>query len=245
MEEGQVTDDNQNQDTTQSTASTPESLGWRAALPDQWKEHEFVKGTTKPSEFVEKAWSIKTERDALQSKMERAIFKPGENATEEEKRAFYSGLGVPEKSNEYEFPKGEGVEHDPKMIEWAQKTFHDAKLTKEQASKVSLAWDSFMDSLDKFQTEAVENELKEAESKLKEKWKSDYGLNLELSKRAFKHFSNTDIGEFQAHPTLVEAFYNIGKAMGEDFAPHGTQSQGNKEAEGIVYNKSPAPPKKE
>jgi hypothetical protein len=31
--------------------------------------------------------------------------------------------------------------------------------------------------------------------------------------------------------------------MGEDFSPKGAQDKGTKAAEGIVYNRSPAPPK--
>jgi hypothetical protein len=237
-DEGQVKGEGQNQDGTDS-----QSLGWRAALPNEFKEHEYVKTFTKPGDFVKSALEIKTERDTLNTKLATAIFKPGDKATPEEITAFHKSLGVPEKADEYEFPKGEGVAHDPKMIEWAKGTFHEAKLSKEQASVVSKKWDAFMQQIAVAEKEAVEKELTDANNKLKEEWKADYDKNLELSSRAFKHFSNAELGEFKAHPILIRAFYNIGKAMGEDFSPAGLQKKATPQRTGFVYDKSPDPNK--
>jgi len=237
-DDGQVNDGSQNQDGTDS-----QSLGWRAALPNEFKEHEYVKTFTKPGDFVKSALEIKTERDTLNTKLANAIFKPSDKATPEEITAFHKSLGVPDKATEYEFPKGDGIEHDPKMVEWAKNTFHEAKLNKEQASVMSKKWDAFMQELGVAQNAAVEEELSDADGKLKEEWKAEYDVNIELSKRAFKHFANADLGEFKAHPVLIKAFYAIGKAMGEDFSPKGTQTGGTKLPSGFVYDKSPAPPK--
>ena len=231
-DDGQVTDGSQNQDGTDS-----QSLGWRAALPNEFKEHEYVKTFTKPGDFVKSALEIKTERDSLNTKLANAIFKPGEKATPEEITAFHKSLGVPEKATEYEFPKGEGVEHDPKMTEWAKNTFHEAKLSKEQASVMSQRWDAFIQEMGKADVAAVEKELAEVEGKLKEEWKADYDVNLELSSRAFKHFAQADLKDFKAHPVLIKAFHAIGKTMGEDFSPKGALDKGT--VEGRMYNKSP------
>jgi hypothetical protein len=237
-EEGQVTPIPGNQDGT--VTPDPQSLGWRAALPNEFKEHEYVKTFTKPGDFVKSALEIKTERDALNTKLASAIFKPSDKATPEEITAFHKALGVPDKAEEYEFPKGDGVEHDQKMIDWARGVFHEAKISKEAASVISKKWDAFMQQMAVAEKEAVEKELSDAEGKLKEEWKADYDKNIELSKRAFKHFSNAELSEFKAHPVLIKAFHTIGVAMGEDFSPKGLQPKAPVQS-GFVYDKSPKP----
>ena len=231
MEGDQVTDPNvdPNQDQTVS-------LGWRAALPDELKEHEFVKDFTKPGDFVKSALEIKTEHDALKAKMENAIVKPGENATDEEKAAYLKSLGVPDKPEEYELPKSDGVEHDEKMVEWAKNTFHQAGLNKDQAAVISQAWDGFVQGLEQSIQEHETQVLTDTETKLKEEWKSDYDKNFELSKRAFTKFAGADLAEFNVHPVLVRAFFEVGKAMGEDTSPPGTPPGEPPPGIGMNYN---------
>mgnify|MGYP001588601234 FL=1 len=106
MPEGQVT---QTGDQVSQTQSDTQSLGWRAALPDEFKDHEFVKTFQKPGDFVKSALEIKTEADGLKARLANAVIKPGENASPAEITAYRLALGVPEKSTDYEFPKGEGL----------------------------------------------------------------------------------------------------------------------------------------
>ena len=237
-DDGQVPDGSQNQDTGVNT------LGWRSALPDQWKEHEFVKDTTKSVEFVEKAWKVKQDYDALNSKFENAIIKPGETATPEEINTYHKALGIPEKAAEYEFPKPDGVEHDPKMVDWAQKLFHAAKLTKESAAVISQGWDTFITNLVKEQEEADAKVLTDAQEKLNVKWGANYKTNIELSTRAFKALTKSDsaLAEYTADPILIEAFYEMGKIMGEDTILKGTQARGSthKPGSGFVYDNTPS-----
>jgi len=230
----QVIEGTQNQDQTVTDQNL--SLGWRAALPDHLKEHDYVKTFTKPGDFVKSALDIKTEHEGLKAKLEGAIFKPGENATPEEKAAFQKALGVPDKPADYEFPKAEGVEHDEKMLTWARDVFHKAGLNKEQAAQISQQWDEFIKGIEQGMQESETNALKEVETKLKEEWKADYDKNFELSTRAFKKFAGTELSEFKAHPTLVKAFFEVGKAMGEDFSPAGLQTGASPPQVGMKYN---------
>lgn len=72
------------------------SLGWRAALPDEFKEHEFVKNFQKPGDFVKAAIEIKTERDSLKSRLEESIPRLPKDASPEEVEVFYRSIGMPE-----------------------------------------------------------------------------------------------------------------------------------------------------
>ena len=229
-------------------ADQNQSLGWRAALPDEFKEHEFVKTFTKPGDFVKTALEVKTERDSLKTKLDSAIFKPDEKATAEQWEAFYRSLGKPEKPTEYEFPKGEGIEHDPKLTEWAQGVFHAANLSKDQAKSISTAWDQFITGMAKANEEAVVKAKEEAETKIKAEMGAEYPAAMELTKRFLaKHAKPEELAFLDEsglgnHPALIRMVFGFAKKTGEDISLPGS-SGGEKPKEGFTYSNSPAPPK--
>ncbi len=232
--------------------------GWIAALPDEQKGNEYVKGFQKPGDFVDAALKLKTEHEALKPKLDNAIFKPGENATDEEKMAFNKALGVPDSAEGYEFPKGEGVEHDERMINWAKDTFKSADLSVKQGAIVSQAWDGFMQGMEQAKQEADEQAVKDADTTLKTEWKSDYDKNIAETQRGYQAFEKVVPGftEFLAqstdggarvgdHPMMLKAFHAIGKAIGDDFSfPGGNPRKETGESKGFasIY-KTPNPPK--
>lgn len=207
-----------------------DNLGWRAALPDEYKTHDYVKTFQKPGDFVKSALEIKAERDNLTAKLGKAIFKPGDDAKPEDVAAFHKALGVPEKPDEYEFPKTEGVEHDPKMLEWAKGMFHKAQLNKDQAGIISQGWDSFMAEMVKADQEASIAAMKAADDALKVEWKADYDKNIELTRRGFDAFEkavpgfkelleiNTAAGKIGNDPRMLKVFHLIGNAIGDDLS---------------------------
>lgn len=243
----QVTQQTGNQD---QSAQANQSLGWRAALPDEFKEHEFVKTFQKPGDFVKSALEIKTEYDSLKTKMGNAIVKPGDKATEEEKQAFYKALGRPDKPEEYEFPKGAEVEHDPKMVEWAQKTFHSANLSKDQAKIMSQAWDGFIHGMARAQAEAAQKEIENGLSSLKTEYGAEFDKNMAIKDRALKAFLDPEFAAFLEkatidgvkagnHPALIKAFVEIGKKMLDDSSEPGSQPAGGKTIVGMNYTTMP------
>lgn len=218
-----------------------QSLGWRSALPDDQKEHEFVKTFTKPGDFVKSALEIKADRDALKGKFDGAIFKPDDQATLEQREAYYRAIGKPEKATEYEFPKTEGVEHDPKMIEWAQSTFHAANLTKDQAKAVSQAWDGFATAIAKADQEAKTKARTEAETALKAELGDQYPVAAELTKRLLtKHAKPEDLtfleeGGIGNHPALIRLIFDLAKKTGEDLGVQGSVHKEDPPKVGMNY----------
>jgi len=186
------------------------------------------------------------------------FFKPGENATPEEQAAYHKALGVPESADGYEFPKGEGVEHDDKMIGWAKETFKSANLSVEQGAAISQAWDGFMQGMEQAQKEAEEQGVKDADEALKTEWKSDYDKNIAETQRGYQAFEKVVPGfaEFLArttdggmsvgnNPMMLKAFHAIGQAIGDDFSvPSGVPRQESDKPEGFssIY-KTPNPSK--
>jgi nicotinamidase-related amidase len=234
---------------------------WTAQLSDDLKENEAFTSFENLSDFAKahlETVGKATELDgkvkehegiieSLNSKLTNSIPKLGESPTDEEKAAYLKALGVPEKPTDYEFPQKEGEENDPKMIEWAQNTFHAAGIPKEHASYIAEQFNSFVKGLHTADLEAKETAKTDAENKLKTEWGADFDKNIEFTKRGWKKFSNTEFDAFSEetgignHPALIKFVYNVGQAMGEDFSPPGAQKQAGDKEPGMIYDKSPSP----
>jgi len=234
----------------QNTEHNQESLGWRAALPAEFKEHEFVKTFTKPGDFVKSALDIKADRDALKTKVDGAIFKPDEKATPEQWNEYYKALGKPEKPTEYEFPVTEGINRDPKFVEWAQGTFHKIGLPKDMAAKVAAEYDAFALAMERANNEAVVKAKADAETAIKAELGAEYPVAVELTTRMLgkylkpeekAFFDETGMGN---HPTLIRMIFDLAKKTGEDLGIRSANTSAEQQPKGFIYNKSPQPPKK-
>jgi hypothetical protein len=210
------------------SADTP--AGWISGLPNELKEHEGVKGFKTVGEFAQDAVQVKADHADLKTKMEGAIFKPGEDATEEDKTAFRTALGVPETAEGYKFSAGEGVEHSKDMTTWFAQEALKAGLTAEQADSVVQSWDGLAKAQNEANVKAVEAAKSEATDTLKKEWGADYDKNVEFTRRGFDHFLGVDEetkgfldkGGKGNHPLLIKLFHKVGVAMGEDWSPPGT-----------------------
>ncbi len=226
-----------------------EGLGWLSALTTEQQANDWVKGHSKPPEFVDSALKLKTENEALKSKVEKATFKPGENATKEEIATYRKAEGIPDKPEDYVFPEIEGSKNSPEMVKWAQGVFHEAELSKDKAEFLGKSWNSFMkqmgDEQDKSLKEAKEAAEKKAKEELggEEKYKEASELVTRLLKETategeLEHLQNTGVGN---DPVVVRLIFNMAKKTGEDISPKG-EGKGGSAKKGFSYNKSPAPP---
>ncbi len=245
-DEGQVTQTGDQVVADQQVQS--QSLGWRAALPDEFKEHEFVKTFQKPGDFVKSALEIKTERDSLKTKLNNTIPKLTDKSTPEEISAYRKSMGVPDKPEGYEFPKIGDVENSPEMVAWAQKTFHLAGLTKEQGSHIQKEWTSFVTGMVEAENKMAEEEKVENEKKFRAEFKTEeeYKTGYELTKRFWNKVMGTNFDEAYKEaegwqvPVFMRALFVIAKKTGEDFSPPGGQSTGGQVKPGMIYDKTPA-----
>lgn len=238
--------------------------GWVSALPDEFKVNDYVKGFQKPGDFVKEALDHKTQRETLETRLQSAIFKPGEGAKPEDIAAYRKALGVPDSPTDYKFTPAEGVEHDPKMLEWAASTFHKHGVSQEAAAGIAQEWDGFVQGLGAAMEEAHTTEVAEgvkvAEETLRGEWKQDFDKNVEETKRGYQAFEKIvpgfgqliDSVEVQAglklgnDPRMLKVFHAIGRAIGDDGNLPGMRPQGgavNPGAGGLetIY-KTPNPP---
>ena len=173
---------------------TNEAFTGHATLGDFAKSHLDAQGKLK--EFDGKVKENEGKVVDLEKKLGNTIPKLPENATDQEREIFYLALGKPEKADGYEFPEGDGVKHDEKMVSWARDAFHKANLSKDQGKVMSQLWDGFIQDMVKAEIDTREKERTEAETKLKTELGDKYDGSVEMVRRVWKELSNSDFDAF-------------------------------------------------
>lgn len=219
------------------------SLGWRAALPDEYKEHEFVKDCQKPGDFVKRAIETKADRDVLKSKLENSIPKLSENSTKEEIAEYNRLLGVPPKPEDYKFEKPkdlpEGLDYSDNTVQWWAQSAHKAGLPDKTAKAIfeeynKMAVANYNQQVKEL-TEKVEKENQAAQAVLKEKWGTEYDKNYELAVRCIKQFGGEEFGKeliavgLGNLPRTLEFMVNVSKAFKDDTLADLTMAQSKPE----------------
>jgi hypothetical protein len=224
-----------------------ERPGWIAQVPDDLKSNKILTSYKTVGDFAKAHIDTLGKVELLEGRVASSIPKLSEKATDDEKAAYYKALGVPDAPDLYEFPKGEGVEHDPVMIKWAQGVFHEAKLSAEQAKLIGQKWDMFVNEMASAQMEAVDRATTAAKESFDKKWGKDAPARLELVRRFYAKVTGADKfnekygNDFEA----IDFISEVAKAVGDDFIPPRAPARSGKDAPGIIYDKSPPPPKRD
>jgi hypothetical protein len=223
--EGQVTNGDQGS----------ENLGWRAGLPDEFKHDDWAKTHSNVGDFFREAKTVKTEHDDLKTKMDNALFVPGDEATDEDRDAFFNKLGRPNKPDDYQFEDvewPEGFSDDYKEViqndvDVYRPLFHKLGLTDNQAKELQkFATQRTLEQWQKNQELKAEISEKAIED-LKKEWGSDFDVNSKGASRAFDKIGELagikkEFSEFMRdsglgnNPMLVKAFHEVWKIIGDD-----------------------------
>ena len=245
-DEGQVTQGGDQVVADQQAQS--QSLGWRAALPDEFKEHEFVKTFQKPGDFVKSALEIKTDRDSIKTRLDNSIPKLNDKSTPEEVSTYHKAIGVPDKPEGYEFPQIEGKENSPEMVKWAQGIFHKYHVPKDAAKGIGQEWNSFVSGMVEAENKMAEEEKVENEKKFRAEFKTEeeYKAGRELTKRFWNKLMGTDFDEAYKEaeawqvPVFMRALFVIAKKTGEDWSPSSAGGGGGEVKPAMIYDKTPS-----
>ena len=221
-------------------SGTVERPAWLDSAPDAYKNNEAFYGFTEPAKFYEKA-------DALLKAEKDMVVVPGENATDEQRQAFYTKLGRPETADKYTITKPadlpDGVPYSPEVEAVFKDQVHKLGLTNAQA-KAQWDWYFGMTKTGFEKSQQAEQQATEAAvNKLKDEWKGeDFKVNSELAARAFMQFGgktpeveaffkDTKVNGVQLgnHPTFLRVFAAIGKAISDDSLNGGRGAGGSGE----------------
>jgi len=251
MTEDQVTQTGDQGATQTQTQTDPTSLGWRAGLPDNLKNHEAFTPYKTVGDLgkvhIEVAGKLKELEGQMAKINETHIPRLPENPTKEQVEAYYTAVGRPMKPEEYAFPKEEGQENSPEMVSWAQKTFFEAGLSRQQGELLAKQWNGFVKGLVEAEEAESQKMKADTEKAFKAEFKTDdeYKAGYELTKRFWKKITNTEFDEAYKEaeawqvPMFMKFIFNVAKATGEDSSPPGSQTGATESSPGMIYDKTP------
>jgi len=208
-------------------SGTVQQPTWMQSLPDDLKANEVLAQFPTIGDASKALVSYKTSEG-------KTIAIPGEDATPEQRAAFYTKMGRPETADKYTITKPEGlpeaVPYNPEIEGMFKNMAFEKGIPDSMAKEIySWYWNGVKTGYEKQQqTEAAANET--AINALKDQWKGDeFKVNTELAARAFKNFGGDtpEVKKFIEetkvnglplgnHPMFLKVFSSIGKAIADD-----------------------------
>ena len=158
-----------------------------------------------------------------EGKLGSSIVKPGENASDEERRAFYKALGVPDAADKYSI---EG--DDAKMFrEMAFKN----NLTDEQAKAFYKSLQEVGNNAIAAQKAAFDQQAKDTQAALQKEYGKDYQTKIEMLKRGVATYGGEKMGAKLKQAGLlgdydvVKMFILLGEQSAEAGSPGNTKGK--------------------
>ena len=172
-----------------------------------------------------------------EGKLGSSIVKPGENASEEERRAFYKALGVPDAADKYSI---EG--DDAKMFR--EMAFNN-NLTDEQAKSLYASLQKVGQNALDAQKAAFAQQAQDTQAALQKEYGKDYNTKIEMLKRGVATYGGKNMGAKLQQAGLlgdydvVKMFILLGEQSAEAGSPGTTKGKANgykTTAEGGTFN---------
>jgi len=219
------------------------NLGWRAQLPDDLKANETFTPFKTVGDLAKAHIETSAKAKELEGKLGESVTKLKDNATDEEKTAYFKAIGRPDKAEDYTFEKltpPEGVEIDPNMEGWFRSIAHQAGLNKTQAAMIHKAYsDAYFTAIESAEGQKNKSFEKDVED-LKKEWGPKFDENAALVKKATDRFMTAEEKKIMDEsgrgddPVLVRMFHRIGQSMADDKFVIGSNTDKGKNVKGIL-----------
>jgi hypothetical protein len=208
------------------TAPPAAPTDWRAALPDDLKAEKSLE-QFKGKDWTEVGPTLAKGYVETKKMVGGSLKLPKEDATPEERAAFYTALGRPESPDKYavkapEFPAEAGIPPlDQAALGDFLGTFHELGLTSAQAQGILDKYGDYtLQTADKF-TEFNAQNRKVAEASLKKEWGAAYPRNVQLARQAVRDLFADDpqlavaVEDAGNNVNLLKGLLRIGERMME------------------------------
>jgi hypothetical protein len=225
-----------------------ESLGWRAGLPDDLKQNEALIPFKTVGEFAKSYLETSTKAKDLEGKIGNYVPKLPDNATDEDRNAYYAALGRPKTPSEYKLP-GED-KNASEWNEWSHGLLYKAGLTQAQAELVGTGWNQMVQQIVEKHNASIQNEIKEADTKLRSEYGDKYETNVELAKRFYQNTLGTefdkafDAGTSVNRSDIIRLLIKVASKTGEDTSPQGGHDVKSEQSGRYDFSMLHLPPKR-
>lgn len=137
---------------------------WYEAIPE-----EPVRESMKSKDYKNPA-EVAMAYHNLMKVQRNGVVIPGDDAPPEQINEFYTKLGRPEAKDKYELQMPQGVEADPRMVDFAKDVSFELGLNPKQAQKLADKWNEFAPALNAEAVEAERVANEQAISALETEW---------------------------------------------------------------------------
>lgn len=159
----------------------------------------------------------------LEAKAGNSIVKPADDASDDEKEAFYKALGKPESADGYSI-KAEGSEAFKEMA-------YKNNLTDEQAVALYASLEEVGKNFQAQQQANYQQQAKQTQSELLAEYGKDYPAKIEMLKRGIKNYGGEAVGAklqkagLLADKDIVKLFILLGEQSAEAGSPVNTKGK--------------------
>lgn len=230
--------------------TSSEAAAWGDSIPQESKEALFVNNRFDGGKTPEGLTKLSNSYLELEKAMSSRIKIPGEDATNEEKAAFYTKLGRPESPDKYELTRpAENIPYDEGVEKVIREAAYEVGISHAQLAAMN-------DVVNKYQAKVIEAQIKQVEelnAKRWDKYRSEWGEettkeNIELAKRAFNEVAPVELKELMSadqveqDPILVATYSAFWRKTMNDKLVRGETpeiSSGNEAQYRPKYDNSP------
>jgi hypothetical protein len=228
----------------------PDSLGWRAGLPDDLKQDEAFVPFKTVGDFAKAHKETAAKVKDYEGKLANSIPKLGENATPEEREKFFNSLGRPEKPEGYELD-GED-KNSPEWTGYWRNELHKIGVPKDMAKAISEAFNNQIEGVVEAHNAKILHENSKATTALKTELGDKYDASVVLVSRLWKQWGKTETEFDKAFATETSAnrvtmmrfLLNVAAKTGEDVSLKGAGPRQEAPKAGYDLSKFNLPPAK-
>lgn len=191
-----------------------------------------AKGFKDPATLAESAYNL--EKLIGFDRAGRTLVIPDENSTPEQRAAFNSKLGVPEKADGYKLPVPQGI--PPEFAGEASKWFHEAGVSTKAGEQIAGKWNEYQAARMAADQAAFDAKSDVEYKGLQTEWGAAFEQNIELGKRAALQFipgtaeeramTLTNLERALGTGQLLKLMSNIGSGLGEHKMQGGESTNG-------------------
>lgn len=202
--------------------NSQELPAWTSQLSDELKNNsDAMKQLAKFGKISDLAKSY----SELEAKLGKSIVKPGKDASDEEKEAFYQSLGKPKSADKYSID----VENSEAFKEMAFKN----NLTDEQAKGIFQSFSEFGKNVMAQQQAQIASNAKTADETLRKEWGNNYDAKIKMLQRGVNAYGGNALGQKLKQSGLlfdvdvIKMFVQLGEENAEAGTTNKTAAGGN------------------